>query len=362
MSKAPATAPPAPTAQRLLSEEFGAGASNYDEADLIVWKAAGEAAANAAARKDFLQATLELERCVLLRPDSRKSASNLARARTRCGTQFWQRLPATLEAAGFQRLGERSLMAQLGHEDSSGAWHSYSVTVELSDPSELPPDESLSRCVAVSVDGFDDSESLAELVALEMAAHTDLDGLGARLLRAIGDMVYMAGDAADASVGAAASSSADKLAGEDFEARALARLPSADEVSQQLWSDKRRIRADRPLHILTWGDAMLAKTSEKLKAANGFHVNAKMLNGRGGGADTSQNALQDGRILLNVAESLCEGRGLLLLQQTLRKIEETDAACISVFCTKGRHRSVSLAELLHAKYYPHGVVRHLTIT
>ena len=91
MSKAPATAPPPQTAQRLLSEEFGAGASNYDEADLIVWKAAGEAAANAAARKDFLQATLELERCVLLRPDSRKSASNLARARTRCGTQFWQR-------------------------------------------------------------------------------------------------------------------------------------------------------------------------------------------------------------------------------------------------------------------------------
>lgn len=326
-----------------------------------MWKAAGEAAASAAARKDFLQATLELERCVSLRPDSRKSVANLARARTRCATQFWQRVPATLEAAGFQRLGERSLTAQVGHEDSSGAWHSYSAFVELSDPSERRG-ESLSRCVAVSVDGFDDSESLAELVALEMAAHTDCAGLGARLLRAIEDMVYMAGDAADASVGAAASSSADKLIGDDFEGRALARLPSADEVSQQLWSTRRKIRADRPLHILTWGDAMLAKTSDKLKAANGFHINAKMLNGRGGGADTSQNALQDGRILLNVAESLCEGRGLLVLQQTLRKIEETDASCISVFCTKGRHRSVSLAELLHAKYYPHGVVRHLTIT
>ena len=58
MSKAPAT--PLRLRQRRndFSEEFGAGASNYDEADLIVWKAAGEAA-NAAAR-DFLQATLEL--------------------------------------------------------------------------------------------------------------------------------------------------------------------------------------------------------------------------------------------------------------------------------------------------------------
>ena len=202
MPKAPATTSPPPLPERILSEEFGAGASNYDEADLIMWKAAGEAAANAAARKDFLQATLELERCVLLRPDSSKSVSNLARARMRCSVQFWQRLPATFEAAGFQRLGERSLMAQLGHEDSSGAWHSYSVTVELSDPSERR-DECLSRCVAVSVDGFDDSETLAELVALEMAAHTDCAGLGARLLGAIEDMVYMAGDAADASGGAA---------------------------------------------------------------------------------------------------------------------------------------------------------------
>ena len=106
MSKAPATAapPPPPPPQRVTSEEFGAGASNYDEADLIMWKAAGEAAASAAARKDFLQATLELERCVSLRPDSRKSVSNLARARAtwhahvRDAVRNSGSAPATLEA------------------------------------------------------------------------------------------------------------------------------------------------------------------------------------------------------------------------------------------------------------------------
>ena len=42
-------------------------------------------------------------------------------------------------------------------------------------------------------------------------------------------------------------------------------------------------------------------------------------------------------------------------------IEADDLHTISVFCTKGRHRSVSLAEALRARYYPRAEVKHLTI-
>ena len=50
---------------------------------------------------------------------------------------------------------------------------------------------------------------------------------------------------------------------------------------------------------------------------------------------------QDGRITLNVASCLASER-LTMLQNTIRKIEEEDLHCVSVFCSKGRHRSVSL--------------------
>ena len=55
--------------------------------------------------------------------------------------------------------------------------------------------------------------------------------------------------------------------------------------------------------------------------------------------------------MLNVASSLL-GERISMLKNTLRKIEEEDLHCISVFCTKGRHRSVSLVS----------IVRKVTIT
>merc|ERR1711935_491123 len=112
--------------------------------------------------------------------------------------------------------------------------------------------------------------------------------------------------------------------------------------------------------IYTWGDALMKKTALKARRSQ-FDVNAKPLNGRGGGADTKQNALQDHRIVANVAGSLADARGMQLLVQTLRKIEEEDLSTISTFCTKGRHRSVSLALLLKHGFYPHATIEHLTI-
>ena len=93
-----------------------------------------------------------------------------------------------------------------------------------------------------------------------------------------------------------------------------------------------------------------------------FNINAKPLTGYGGGANIRKNALQDRRIMLNVAASMSEGHGLRLLANAVRKIEQEDLKCISVFCAKGRHRSVSLATLLKLIYYPRATVTHLTIT
>jgi hypothetical protein len=45
--------------------------------------------------------------------------------------------------------------------------------------------------------------------------------------------------------------------------------------------------------------------------------------------------------MLNVASCL-SGERLPMLRSIIRKIEEEDLHCVSVFCTKGRHRSVSL--------------------
>ena len=59
--------------------------------------------------------------------------------------------------------------------------------------------------------------------------------------------------------------------------------------------------------------------------------------------------------------SMCDGSGVLMLKRTVAAIEADDLHTISVFCTKGRHRSVSLAEALRARYYPRAEVKHLTI-
>ena len=203
-------------------------------------------------------------------------------------------------------------------------------------------------------------EELANFVAMELAADRP-EEFGAQLLEGVTNMLHMSGTEADAehvSVGTTTTTSNAN----DLLTRALEKLPSVDEIrSHPRWiDDELDIKRDRQLHIYTWGDALIKKTALKSRHSQ-FDINAKPLNGRGGGADTKQNALQDQRILLNVAASLADARGMQLLVQTLRKIEAEDLRTISVFCTKGRHRSVSLAVLLQQAFYPNAKVEHLTI-
>ena len=63
------------------------------------------------------------------------------------------------------------------------------------------------------------------------------------------------------------------------------------------------------------------------------HPHPQPLNGRGGGADLKRNALQDGRIALNVAASLAEHDGSRLLRNVLKKVGEEDDRAPLPFCT-----------------------------
>jgi len=213
--------------------------------------------------------------------------------------------------------------------------------------------------VTVTAAGLGEEE-LANFVAMELAADRP-EEFGAQLLEGVKNMLHMSGVEADAETVSGGTTTTTGNA-DDFLTRALEKLPSVEEIrSHPRWLDsKLHINRDRQLHIYTWGDALMKKTALKSRHSQ-FDVNAKPLNGRGGGADTKQNALQDQRIMLNVAASLADARGMQLLVQTLRKIEADDLRTISVFCTKGRHRSVSLAVLLQQAFYPNAKVEHLTI-
>lgn len=50
------------------------------------------------------------------------------------------------------------------------------------------------------------------------------------------------------------------------------------------------------------------------------------------------------------------------VRQVVRGIETNNLLVISITCTKGRHRSVAIAELLRKWFYPDAIVQHLTIS
>ena len=82
------------------------------------------------------------------------------------------------------------------------------------------------------------------------------------------------------------------------------------------------------------------------------HFNAKPLNGRGGGANLKHNATQEPQIVRNVCSSMQGGEGAEWLRRVIGVIEHHDESVVSVYCSQGRHRSVSAAIILKSRYYP----------
>merc|ERR1712194_59017 len=125
----------------------------------------------------------------------------------------------------------------------------------------------------------------------------------------------------------------------------LQHLPSPSELG---------VTQDRQLHIYTWGKAL-----RKAAPPDSEHnFNAGILNGRGGGADLrTMNGLSD-EVQNNVA---CCGLFPRWIGMVCAKVEHSSCRCISINCTKARHRSVAAAEILKKHYYPNATMKHLTI-
>lgn len=113
------------------------------------------------------------------------------------------------------------------------------------------------------------------------------------------------------------------------------------------------VTTDRKLVIYTRGKALMKSKPRDSQCS----FNAAVLDCRGGGVDLRKmNGLHP-----EVQKRLLSCYSLpRWLKMFVEKVETNNYTCVDVFCTKGRHRSVAVAELLK-QYYPNAVVSHLTI-
>jgi hypothetical protein len=151
---------------------------------------------------------------------------------------------------------------------------------------------------------------IAEWVELEVATRPGLEQFGARLVRWLEDFLHMGGGEADPSVSRDRAREDMTLDTEAVDV-GLARLPTPAELGAKIGCAVDGLRA---LTVLTWGDALTSRAAVQAQGSE-YDQNAKPLNGRGGGANTRYNALEDRRILRNVVSSLAEGGGALLLER-----------------------------------------------
>lgn len=142
----------------------------------------------------------------------------------------------------------------------------------------------------------------------------------------------------------------------------LDRLPSTAQIQAALTEAKIKVNLDKTRHrelvIYTWGDKngfTKAGISQKVGKPK-LHINAKPLNGHGGSC--RMNAVQDSRIVKRVCASMQRDNGKWLVDR-VKQIEKVGAGCFSVFCSKGRHRSVSAAIILRELLYPNAKLVHL---
>ena len=79
----------------------------------------------------------------------------------------------------------------------------------------------------------------------------------------------------------------------DFSDRCRSKLPQGAELAKGIWGEDsgRSINAQRQLRIMTWGDRLMKAGAVNARGSQ-WNINAKPLNGRGGGANVHRNALQ----------------------------------------------------------------------
>ena len=114
------------------------------------------------------------------------------------------------------------------------------------------------------------------------------------------------------------------------------------------------INLNRHLVIYTFGKSYRRAAPKESQCT----FNACVLNGRTPGLDIKKmNGLY-----LEVQRSVETSKNYdTFVSQIVQKIEADNLDCISIACTKGRHRSVSVAELLSKHVYLYSKIIHLDI-
>lgn len=373
-----------------LSDQFGQGASAYDEASLKAWHAQWRAAAVEAKARQWSKAIVLLEGCICTRPDFAKGYVPLSRAHLRLGRrdeavavlrsglaacatqgdspQLLAELrsiegsasagpssaqdgdveaavgraaaaaedvpvappPVRRESSNLGAVAERSLLAA-GFSREGWAWlHGPTGTRVLESADGGVPEVYHDGLAQADIDGF---------VELTFALAAWGDGFGQRLVRWVEDALVQDG-AAEAAAEGEGEGEGDDERQVDV---GLSRLPTAEALGAT---------PGRQLTIYTWGDKVVSQTNLERETGCVCHFNAKPLNGRGGGANLKYNATQDARIVRNVVSSMADGEGREWLRRVVRAIEAGDERRVSVFCSQGRHRSVSAALVLQNRYFP----------
>jgi hypothetical protein len=111
---------------------------------------------------------------------------------------------------------------------------------------------------------------------------------------------------------------------------------------------------DRDLIISTWGVKKRSRAPEESQR-NWF---VGIISARAHGVDLRKF---DGRSEEVQAGIMGDDHFGPIMSSIIKEVEEHNLTHISTSCTKGRHRSVAVAELLKKWFYPRAVVRHLTI-
>ena len=370
--------PPLPT--RSLSAAYGAGASAHDEHTLQAWQKSWHEAISASKDKQWADVVEILENCVSMRPDFAKGYVPLSRAYRALhhDTEAVNVLHRGLKNCAFQGSAE-SVLAELRRvsaaaeeavDDAAGAASSSSGAAE---PPLAARESSLKRAAAESLcaagfvrDGYAwrhegtgtlviESDGCSEpevyhkaLIQADVDEYTRLafasgawDGFGVRLVRWIKSAIVL--DRADGQQQHDDDDEAEEADESGAVDVGLERLPTPDQLGADV---------SRALTIYTWGDKVVSKVHLEQETGCTRHFNAKPLDGRGGGADLKVNATQDPRIVRNVSSSMLRGEGAEWLKAVVREIERSDEHQVSIFCSQGRHRSVSAALILKTRYYP----------
>jgi len=150
----------------------------------------------------------------------------------------------------------------------------------------------------------------------------------------------------------------------------LRELPSLEQIQDRLAKGPRGMNIDlettrhRPMQAYIWGDKVVSKSDLESQPGNPkLHLDSRNMTSTGTkGIDLRKNATEDPRIVLSAIDNMITDEFI----EAILKIEtggENDAPvdALSIYCSQGKHRSVSVAIILKKLVYPKMKLRRVAM-